>query len=248
MLKHRDPLHLSIATFFNTGYKLQIHNTNLIIDRMAFRSKLARSHRCDQVMPVPVVSTALVKQLPQPLYPVPPTPAPPIPPVYSFPFPPIPPNPLDKDTLIPPPPPPMPDQINGMVAIPYFPYQGVPFQFMHQPVSYPPFMEGTYQPPPAPPTLSYGPITNQPSIHEAIKIMEYPPPSDPSSGTILTNVTGSTPTGYLDCDGSAVSRTMFPTLFVAIGTQYGEGDQQTTFTLPNLSELNGTGIFYIIKI
>lgn len=210
---------------------------------MAFRSKLARYNRCDQVMPVPVVSAALLKQIPQPLHPVPPTPAPPPPPIFPMPFPPIPPNPLDKDTLIPPP---LPDQIN-MVAIPYYPYQGVPPHFMHQPVSYPPFMEGTFQLPPHP-VLSYGTITDQPSIHEAIKIMEYPPPSDPSSGTILTNVTGSTPTGYLDCDGSAVSRTQFPTLFVAIGTQYGEGDQQTTFTLPNLSELNGTGIFYIIKI
>ena len=230
-------------------YYLLSIQTEWIIDRMSFRSKLARYITYDQVMPVPVVPAAnMTKQYPQAICPVPPTPAPPPPPVYSMPFAPIPPHPLDQDNLIPPPPPPMPDRIDGMVAIPYFPYQGVPPLFMHQPISYPPFMEGTFLPPPPPPTLSYGTITSEPSIHEAIKIMEYPTPEEPPSGTILTNITGSTPTGYLLCDGTAVSRTMFPTLFEAIGTQYGEGDEKYTFNLPNLEDLNGTGIFYIIKM
>jgi hypothetical protein len=218
---------------------------------MAFRSKLARYNtiQCQQIMPVPVIPTAnMVKQVPQGICQVPPTPAPIPPPIYPMPFSPIPPNPLDQDNLIPPPPPTPPERINGMVAIPYYPYQGVPLEYMHQPASYPPFMEGTYQPPVPPPALSYGAITSEPSIHETIKIMNYPPPEDPLSGTILTNVTGSTPTGYLLCDGIAISRTMFPTLFTAIGTQYGEGDGKYTFNLPDLEDLNGTGIFYIIKI
>lgn len=42
--------------------------------------------------------------------------------------------------------------------------------------------------------------------------------------------------GWLLCDGSAVSRTMYPDLFTAIGTTYGAGDGSTTFNLPNLSD------------
>lgn len=41
------------------------------------------------------------------------------------------------------------------------------------------------------------------------------------------------PTGYLLCDGSAVSRTTYANLFAAIGTTYGSGDGSTTFNLPN---------------
>ena len=40
------------------------------------------------------------------------------------------------------------------------------------------------------------------------------------------------PTGYLLCDGSAVSRTTYANLFAAIGTTYGTGDGSTTFNLP----------------
>ena len=46
---------------------------------------------------------------------------------------------------------------------------------------------------------------------------------------------GSTaPTGWLMCDGSAVSRTTYATLFAVIGTTYGTGDGSTTFNLPDL--------------
>lgn len=42
------------------------------------------------------------------------------------------------------------------------------------------------------------------------------------------------PTGWLLCDGSAVSRTTYARLFAAIGTVYGVGDGSTTFNLPDL--------------
>ena len=42
--------------------------------------------------------------------------------------------------------------------------------------------------------------------------------------------------GWLECDGRAVSRTMFPDLFDVIGTTYGAGDGSTTFNLPNYSD------------
>ena len=41
------------------------------------------------------------------------------------------------------------------------------------------------------------------------------------------------PTGWLICDGSAISRTTYSKLFSAIGTTFGEGDGITTFNLPN---------------
>ena len=42
------------------------------------------------------------------------------------------------------------------------------------------------------------------------------------------------PTGYLMCDGSAVSRTTYASLFTAIGTAYGVGDGSTTFNVPDM--------------
>jgi len=45
-----------------------------------------------------------------------------------------------------------------------------------------------------------------------------------------------TPSGYLLCDGSAVSRTTYANLFAVIGTTYGSGNGSTTFNLPNLTD------------
>lgn len=42
------------------------------------------------------------------------------------------------------------------------------------------------------------------------------------------------PTGFLLCDGTAISRATFSALFAVIGTTYGTGDGSTTFNLPNL--------------
>lgn len=42
------------------------------------------------------------------------------------------------------------------------------------------------------------------------------------------------PTGWLLCDGSAVSRTTYANLYACIGDTYGAGDGSTTFNLPNL--------------
>jgi microcystin-dependent protein len=53
---------------------------------------------------------------------------------------------------------------------------------------------------------------------------------------------GSTaPSGYLLCQGQAVSRTTYATLYSAIGTTYGAGDGSTTFNLPNLQSRVPTG-------
>lgn len=52
-------------------------------------------------------------------------------------------------------------------------------------------------------------------------------------GTISIWSTSTPPTGYLLCDGSAISRTTYSNLFSVIGTTYGSGDGNTTFNLPN---------------
>jgi microcystin-dependent protein len=44
----------------------------------------------------------------------------------------------------------------------------------------------------------------------------------------------STPTGWLACDGTAVSRTTYADLFTAIGVTFGGGNGSTTFNLPDM--------------
>ena len=44
----------------------------------------------------------------------------------------------------------------------------------------------------------------------------------------------SIPSGFLECDGTAVSRTTYATLFAVVGTTYGVGDGSTTFNLPDV--------------
>ena len=53
------------------------------------------------------------------------------------------------------------------------------------------------------------------------------------SGSIVMWPTASAPTGYLLCDGTAVSRSTYSTLFTLFGTTFGTGDGSTTFNLPN---------------
>lgn len=54
------------------------------------------------------------------------------------------------------------------------------------------------------------------------------------AGTLIPFAGSTPPEGWLKCDGSAISRTTYTTLFAVIGTTYGVGDGSTTFNLPNL--------------
>lgn len=54
------------------------------------------------------------------------------------------------------------------------------------------------------------------------------------SGMLAPYAGSSAPSGWLLCDGSAVSRTTYSALFTAISTTYGVGDGSTTFNLPDL--------------
>jgi microcystin-dependent protein len=55
------------------------------------------------------------------------------------------------------------------------------------------------------------------------------------AGSILMFGAASAPTGYHLCDGAAISRTTFATLFGVIGTTFGVGDGSTTFNVPNMA-------------
>jgi microcystin-dependent protein len=53
-------------------------------------------------------------------------------------------------------------------------------------------------------------------------------------GMVFPYAAATAPTGFLLCDGAAVSRTTYADLFTLIGTTYGAGDGATTFNVPNL--------------
>jgi microcystin-dependent protein len=54
-------------------------------------------------------------------------------------------------------------------------------------------------------------------------------------GEVTAFAGGSAPTGWLLCDGSAVSRTTYANLFAVCSTTYGVGDGSATFNVPNLA-------------
>jgi microcystin-dependent protein len=51
----------------------------------------------------------------------------------------------------------------------------------------------------------------------------------------------SIPSGWLVCDGSAVSRTTYSALYAAIGTYWGVGDNISTFNLPDFRGRSALG-------
>lgn len=53
-------------------------------------------------------------------------------------------------------------------------------------------------------------------------------------GAVNMWVTGTAPSGWLLCQGQAVSRSTYSALFSVLGTTYGAGDASTTFNLPDL--------------
>jgi microcystin-dependent protein len=53
------------------------------------------------------------------------------------------------------------------------------------------------------------------------------------TGAVLSYGGTSAPTGYLLCDGTAVNRTTYADLFAVIGEFHGQGDNVTTFNVPD---------------
>ena len=57
-----------------------------------------------------------------------------------------------------------------------------------------------------------------------------------NTGLIIPWSTTTAPSGFLECDGTAVSRSTYATLFAVVGTTYGVGNGTTTFNLPDLTD------------
>ena len=66
-------------------------------------------------------------------------------------------------------------------------------------------------------------------------------------GNIVIQTTNTVPDGYLLCDGSEASRSEEAVLFAAVGTFYGDGDESTTFCLPDLEDEDQPTHHYMIK-
>lgn len=60
--------------------------------------------------------------------------------------------------------------------------------------------------------------------------------ADSPIGSIIPFGGTTAPTGFLLCQGQAVSRTTYAELFAVIGTSFGSGDGSTTFNVPDLRE------------
>ena len=54
------------------------------------------------------------------------------------------------------------------------------------------------------------------------------------SGAVFYFAANSAPSGYLEANGAAISRTTYAALFAVVGTTIGAGDGSTTFNLPDL--------------
>ena len=61
------------------------------------------------------------------------------------------------------------------------------------------------------------------------------------TATIVPWSSASVPSGFLECDGTAVSRSTYSALFAIVGTTYGAGDGSTTFNTPDLQDNTPVG-------
>lgn len=83
-------------------------------------------------------------------------------------------------------------------------------------------------------TLATGSVTNTVLGPNAVNDAKMDTLSIVPVGVILDYGGSSTPTGWLLCDGSEVSRSTYSALFTAIGITWGPGNGTTTFNLPDL--------------
>jgi len=216
-----------------------------IIIEMTFRSKLARFGICEQIMPIPVVSTALKPSVPKPFenniiqLPIgqyPPKNRPPtgtilvntcdyIPCGYL----PCDGSAVSCDTYC---------ELFAVIGITYGDGDG--HSTFHLPNLSNDCVSISY-------IIKYDTDSDiRPNIID-MNIGEYPCTEHVVPGTILLNTENGIPEGYLLCDGSAVSRDTYSILFETIGITYGEGDGHSTFHVPHITTECMPESRYIIK-
>jgi microcystin-dependent protein len=57
-----------------------------------------------------------------------------------------------------------------------------------------------------------------------------------NTGLIIPWGDSTPPSGFLECNGSAISRATYAALFAVVGTTYGAGNGSTTFNIPDLQD------------
>jgi microcystin-dependent protein len=77
-------------------------------------------------------------------------------------------------------------------------------------------------------------VTNVGTNTAAVFDFTIPNGNTGPTGTIVDYAGSTAPTGWLLCDGSAVSRISFAALYAVVGTNFGTGDGSTTFNVPDL--------------
>ena len=70
------------------------------------------------------------------------------------------------------------------------------------------------------------------NLKDRIRITSDEQPAFPI-GTVIALAYNGTPDGYIKCNGAAIDRTIYSSLFSAIGTTYGTGNGSTTFNVPD---------------
>ena len=83
---------------------------------------------------------------------------------------------------------------------------------------------------------AYSPMASNLALQSAIQGATTAPVPIVPAGSVIAWSGSSAPSGYLLCDGTAVSRTTYAALFAVAGTGYGVGDGSTTFNLPDLRD------------
>lgn len=89
----------------------------------------------------------------------------------------------------------------------------------------------------------YDAVNSNPTTVQAFlaNLPAFLAPSLFQSGMMIDFAGTVAPTGFLLCDGSAVSRTTYASLFTAIGTTWGVGDGSTTFNVPDFRRRTAVG-------
>jgi microcystin-dependent protein len=102
-----------------------------------------------------------------------------------------------------------------------------------------PHLSGT----PTAPTATSGDNSTQIATTAFVQVNGTP------TGGLMLWPTASPPANWLICNGAAVSRTTYATLFAVVGTVFGAGNGSTTFNLPNYTDRMpiGAGSSYAVN-
>jgi microcystin-dependent protein len=85
-------------------------------------------------------------------------------------------------------------------------------------------------------TNAYAPMASNLALQSAIQGGTTAPVPIVPAGSIMAWSGSSAPSGWVLCDGTAISRTTYAALFAVAGTGYGVGDGSTTFNVPDLRD------------